>query len=174
MNNRLCSLNACHLIHYFFLPCHLNSFFLFLVNSFLQLSFLFFPAWVTFTSTTVYSTGLVNWCWQLEFKLQPRHLTEQSSRSVSAAKCSCQLKQLHHLMRSRSWNTKHYSTVSRCGVLLKWIGSERTTPFVAGARQSKTEEVYSTVRDWNTSSPSCLQHGAGVRSGLWFSRHIWD
>lgn len=78
----------------------------------LQLSFLFFPAWITFPSTTASTTGLLNWCWQLEFKLQPRHLTEQSSRSVSAGKCNRQPKQFHLLMRSHSWNTKHYSTVA--------------------------------------------------------------
>lgn len=88
------------------------------VPSDLQLSFLFFTAWITFSSTTASTTGSANWCWQLELKLQPRHLTEQSSRGVSAAKCNRQPKQFHHLTRSRSWNAKHHSTVG-LGALLE-------------------------------------------------------
>ncbi len=103
--SHICVLSKCSLPPLFILS--FPSYF----PSDLQLSFLLFPAWITFSSTTASTTGSVNWCWQLEFKLQLRHLTEQSSRSVSSAKRNRQPKQFHHLMRSRSWNTKHYSTV---------------------------------------------------------------
>lgn len=98
-------------IHSFLLP-YLLYFLLSLFPSDLQLGFLFFFARIIFSTTASSTTGSVNWCWQPEFNLQQRHLTEHSSRSVSDAKYNRKPKQFHHLVRIRSWNTKHSSTVN--------------------------------------------------------------
>lgn len=97
-------------IHSFLLPY--TSFIWSLFPSDLQLGFLFFLTRIIFSTTTASATGLVNWCWQPKFNLQLRHLTEHSSRSVSNAKYNHKPKQFHHLLRNRSWNTKHSSTVN--------------------------------------------------------------
>lgn len=74
-----------------------------------QPSFLFFPR-ITFWSTT----GLAHWCWEPQFKLQLRQLSEQSGRErLLSSSCEEQKhKRWNRLKQCGSWVGFHFQKLA--------------------------------------------------------------
>lgn len=80
-----------------------------------QPSFLFFPR-ITFWSTT----GLAHWCWEPQFKLQLRQLSEQSGREclLSSSREEQKHKRWNRLEQFGAWVGFHFQKVAKRSSLL--------------------------------------------------------